>query len=308
MDHYQRSLQNTFSAHPLNRAAERRLDKEWLDAQLSSPQTRIIPVWRLQNLFLDEQTPLFLESKNAKSLLDLAESNTFLGKDAGKNYFAIGLPTKDSSIPERFSALGKFLELKMFGAFLGPREGALYAYARAMVYWHQRHRFCGDCGSPTASVIGGHQRDCTNDQCKQLHFPRTDPSVIVLVTHEDKCLLGRQPMWPKKMYSTIAGFVEPGESIENAVVREVQEETGVLVGEIHYQSSQPWPFPSSLMLGFHATAIDPAIHLKDDELEDARWFSREEVMEGKQNKTLKLPSIISISRYLINDWLNITAT
>ncbi len=306
MDHYQRSLQNTFSAYTLNRATDQRLNEEWLKTQLTAPQTCLMPVWRLQNLFLDERNPIFLEAKDAGNLVEMADSIIFLGVEDGKNYFALGLPPQDASIPERFASIGKFLELKMFGAFLGAREGALYAYARAMVYWHQRNQFCGDCGSPTVSVIGGHQRNCTNEQCKQLHFPRTDPSMIVLVTHEDKCLLGRQPVWPKKMYSTIAGFVEPGESIESAVVREVQEETGVLVGEICYHSSQPWPFPSSLMLGFHAKAIDPTIHLKDNELEDARWFSREEIWEGKQNKTLKLPSIISISRCLINAWLDAT--
>ena len=174
--------------------------------------------------------------------------------------------------------LGQFQELRQVAALLDAPDAAILAHARAMAYWHQRHRFCGDCGSPTESREGGYVRVCSNAQCGQHHFPRSDPAIIVLVESGNRCLLGRKSSWPAGQYSTIAGFVEPGECIEGAVIREVSEETGVQVGEIHYQSSQPWPFPSSLMLGFRARAVESTIRVDQDELrrEDAQWFTREE--------------------------------
>jgi NAD+ diphosphatase len=171
-----------------------------------------------------------------------------------------------------------------------------------MAYWHQRHRFCGDCGSPTKPRQGGYLRLCTNPQCGQHHFPRSDPAIIVLVEFGNRCLLGRKPSWPEGLYSTIAGFVEPGECIESAVIREVREETGVQVGEIHYQSSQPWPFPSSLMLGFRARAADPTIQVDQDELQDAQWFTREQIRSGLLERRLHLPTSISVSHRLIEGW------
>ena len=165
-------------------------------------------------------------------------------------------------------------------------------------------RFCGNCGSQTAIREGGYMRVCTNDDCGQRHFPRMDPAIIVLVTCGERCLLGRKPVWPEGMYSTIAGFVEPGESIEDAVVREVREETGVEVAEMCYRSSQPWPFPTSLMLGFRARAKSEAIRVEQDELEDARWFTRAEMQEALDQDRLRLPPAISISRRLIEDWFD----
>jgi len=187
---------------------------------------------------------------------------------------------------------------------LDEHDCALLAYAKAMVYWHDRHRFCGDCGSPTVSVDGGFMRVCTDEQCGQQQFPRTDPAIIVLVTSGNRCLLGRQPSWPKGMYSTLAGFVEPGESLEATVIREVREETGVEVAEMRYFASQPWPFPSSLMLAFTAQAASETIHLGQDELEHARWFTREEMRDMLQQGTLKLPFKLAISFHLIENWFD----
>lgn len=147
---------------------------------------------------------------------------------------------------------------------------------------------------------GGNTRRCTSPDCNQVLFPRTDPAIIVLVTDDDHCLLGRQPSWPEGRYSTIAGFVEPGESLEDAVRREVYEETNIHVGDIRYHSSQPWPFPSSLMLGFIAQAVSEEIHLNDGELEDARWFSREELASGR----VGLPFRISIARRLVDHFIH----
>src|SRR5262249_4560440 len=154
---------------------------------------------------------------------------------------------------------------------------SLLAYARGLMHWHARHGFCGVCGSRTESASAGHVRKCTNPDCGASHFPRTDPAVIMLVHDGDKALLGRQKVWPQGMYSTLAGFVEPGESLEETVRREVYEETGIAVGEVVYHSSQPWPFPASLMIGFHAEARSRTINRVDSELEDAGWFSRAEL-------------------------------
>jgi len=187
---------------------------------------------------------------------------------------------------------------------LDEHNCALLAYAKAMVYWHERHRFCGSCGSPTASVDGGFMRVCAGEQCGQQQFPRTDPAIIVLVTSGNRCLLGRQPSWPKGMYSTLAGFVEPGESLEAAVIREVREESGVEVAGMGYFASQPWPFPSSLMLGFTAQAASETIHLGPDELEHARWFTRKEMRDMLQQGTLKLPFKLAISFHLIENWFD----
>jgi NAD+ diphosphatase len=194
--------------------------------------------------------------------------------------------------------------LRRVAPLLDRHTAGLLAYAQAMAYWHHRHRFCGVCGHLTESVQGGHLRVCTDPACRANHFPRTDPAIIVLVTHGERCLLARQAHWPAKRYSIIAGFVEPGESLEDAVAREVKEETGVALRAITYQSSQPWPFPKSLMVGFFAEAVDPRIHRHDGELEDVRWITRTALRTALECGQLGLPSPISISRRLITRWFD----
>ncbi|MEN9705707.1 MAG: hypothetical protein RLZZ393_1586 [Pseudomonadota bacterium] len=190
-----------------------------------------------------------------------------------------------------------FTELRPLAANLPADEAALLAYARGLSVWRANHRHCGRCGHPTTPTRAGHALACT--ACGRETFPRIDPAIIVLVRHGDRALLGRQPSWPPGRYSTIAGFVEPGESLEDAVRREVREETGVGVGTVHYHSSQPWPFPSSLMLGFTAEGDGAPPRTQDDELEDARWFTREEIRRGD----VLLPPPEAISRRLIEAWL-----
>jgi len=189
-------------------------------------------------------------------------------------------------------------ELRPLANELTPAEAGLVAYARALYLWHGNHRFCGRCGAPTRSERAGHMRRCTS--CDQQSFPRLDPAIIVLVHDGERALLGRQASWQPNRYSTIAGFVEPGESLEDAVRREVEEETGVRVHAIVYHSSQPWPFPASLMLGFIARADYAPPQLRDGELEDARWLTRAQLRAGE----VHLPPREAIARQLIDHWLH----
>jgi NAD+ diphosphatase len=191
----------------------------------------------------------------------------------------------------------------MVGGQLPAQEAGILAYARGMTYWRHRHRFCGVCGAPNESASAGHVMRCTNAACATDHFPRLDPAIIVLVSDGARALLGRQSTWPEGRYSTIAGFVEPGESLEDAVAREVLEETGVHVSEADYHSSQPWPFPASLMIGFSARADGAQIPRADEELEDVRWFSRADIAAGLAG----LPPSQSVSYRLIEDWYDADA-
>lgn len=194
---------------------------------------------------------------------------------------------------------------------LDAGELAAYGGARSLVGWHARHRFCARCGSPTRLARGGWQRDCMNDACRAEHFPRVDPVTIMIVEHEGRMLLGRQPRFPAGSYSALAGFVEPGETIEEAVAREVWEEAGVRVRDVSYVFCQPWPFPSSLMIGCHAYADDPAIRIDETELEDARWFTRadvEDAMEaigrGEAGAAFRAPPRFAVAHHLFRWWVD----
>jgi NAD+ diphosphatase len=238
---------------------------------------------------------------DANKFIATAESIVLLGEDEDKTYFAVGLPAGDGT---PLGGMGKFRNLRWAAALLGERECASLAYAKSMVLWHHQHRFCSTCGSPTENVSGGHARACTDAECGQTHFPQMSPAIIVLVTLGDRCLLGRKPEWPRGLYSTLAGFVEPAESLEAALIREVREESGVEVASMRYFASQPWPFPNSLMLAFTAQAARDEIRVDADELEDARWFTREEIRDGLAQGTFRLPLELSISFHLIENWFD----
>jgi NAD+ diphosphatase len=196
--------------------------------------------------------------------------------------------------------MGAFADLRAVSGLLPPGEASVLAHARGLMHWRVKHRFCGVCGAPCEPRSAGHVMACT--ACNAQHFPRTDPAVIMLVVRGEYCLLGNAPRFANAMYSTLAGFVEPGESLEEAVRREVQEEVGVTVGAVHYHSSQPWPFPSSLMVGFHAEALSEEITIDAEELRDARWFHRDQ-MRNPRDHGFSLPRGDSVARRLIEDWL-----
>ncbi len=310
MDHFSRSSLNFFVSRSVDRMTTRRLDAEWIRQRIRDRRTRIVPVWRSRNLLAGEEAlkPVLLSAADLEHLPGLEESVVLLGQDGDTVYFAVELPAESEDDPGRFGQGADFRELREVGPLLDSEDGALLAYARGIIYWHRHHQFCGDCGSLTRSADGGHTRVCTNYACRRKHFPRTDPAIIVLVTRSENgdeyCLLGRQPAWPDGMRSAIAGFVEPGESLEQAVVREVREETNVTVGRVNYHSSQPWPFPSSIMLGFTAEALSSEITLLDGELQHAGWYTRDQLVKGLADGSLRVPRRVSIAYRLVEDWFD----
>jgi NAD+ diphosphatase len=318
-----------YYAHPgFERAGLRRRETEWIRARLLDPDSMFVPVWRSQNLVVEieggEPQAAVLGFEAIGSLLGaLAQAEVeerlvrgefvFLGVVNERPHFALDLSSHEEPLEAlRSPALAaagiaeagvRFADLRQLAGRLAREEGSLLALARAMLFWHSRHRFCGMCGAPTQSEEAGHMRRCTDPACKAMHFPRTDPAVIMLVTDGERALLGRNKNFVPGMYSTLAGFVEPGESLEDAVAREVREETAIEVGAVHYHSSQPWPFPANIMLGFYAEATSSDITVDYGELEDARWFERDWLRSHVDDDTFRLPRRDSIARRLIGDWL-----
>jgi len=297
-----------FSGLNLDRAHHRRTDEDWLDNARKLARARYLAVWRDRNLIRPGDPPSahFLSAEEAADLLELAAEIAFLGEINGETYFAPDLSHVDepmSPLPDQAS----FEDLRFHATYMNPDEAGLLAYARGLMYWHRTHQFCGACGSPTESREAGHTRVCTNDECGRSHFPRTDPAVIMLITREENggevCLLGHNARFKGLRYSTLAGFVEPGETLEDAVAREVFEETGVRITDVRYQASQPWPFPASLMLGFRGRATNAEINVDNDELVDAQWFTPDQVREMAAGGETLPPAGLSISRWLIDTWL-----
>jgi len=288
---------NIFANAPLERASHLRKDQDWLIQASRCESARFVPVFQGKILLSREPRPSWvLLNVGQMAALNLgSDTSLFLGLAGPTPFFAFTVPGESQ---QRLLALGEFVSLRTVGTVLSADQAAVLAYARAMVLWQQEHRFCNRCGSAVSTQQGGHVLACSDETCGKMLFPRLDPAIIVLVGQGDRCLLGRQASWPPGRYSTIAGFVEPGESIEDAVAREVFEETGVRTADARYHSSQPWPFPSSLMLGFHAQALSSEIALIDGELEEARWFDRRELVSGE----LLLPPAVSISYRLIQSW------
>jgi NAD+ diphosphatase len=285
-----------FAGSPIDRADHIRTD----DAALAELMN-----WRARVLMMDGLLPGVDDQGGLVwgSLADVAPEAelVFLGLMDGKAHFAPVPPAGADGPAYAMPSAWQVMQL------LSPPDLAIYGGARSLVDWHARHRFCARCGAPTKLVKGGWQRHC--DGCGADHFPRTDPVTIMLVEHEDRLLLGRQPRFPPKMYSALAGFVEPGETIEEAVAREIHEEAGVRVRDVRYIASQPWPFPSQLMIGCTSVADNPELTIDTTELEDARWFTRAELEEARAageagTELLYFPRPFAIAHHLIAWWLD----
>jgi NAD+ diphosphatase len=316
-----------YYAHPgFERAGLRRREPDWIRERVADPASVFVPVWRSHNLVIElaEGEPraacltveavvaVYGEIGDVDERLARGEV-VFLGVIDERAHFALDVSPVETALDmlrsPALAAAGiaeagiRFADLRQLAGRLERQEGALLAFARAMLLWHSRHRFCGLCGSPTRSEEAGHMRRCTDPACHAMHFPRTDPAVIMLVTDGDRALLGRNKNFVPGMYSTLAGFVEPGESLEDAVAREVREETAIAVSAVHYHSSQPWPFPANIMLGFYAEAASSEIAVDYSELEDARWFERSWLLSHVDDDSFRMPRRDSIARRLIGDWL-----
>ena len=286
---------NTFAGAFVDRAGLQRDDVEWINRAASDPQSRFVPIWDDRCLASGEPLRAGLLAGGDLAAFLGDQEQIFLGLFRERPTFALRIESEQT----RLAPFGEFHDLRYLGGVLPADEANLVAHARALVTWHQTHRHCSHCGAPLRNKSAGNSRICTDSRCARQVFPRVDPAIIVLVSMGDRCLLGRKADWPEGRFSTIAGFVEPGESLEDAVRREVREETNIDVDNIHYHSSQPWPFPQALMLGFHAIATTDDIQLLDGELAEAAWFTRKEIESGYP----KLPFKLSIARRLVDDWL-----
>jgi NAD+ diphosphatase len=299
------SRPNVYTGSPLDRATLRRDDEAFITAALADPESLFAPVWRARNLMrhVAEGRPeaVFLSGAAAAALHVQADAWAFLGLQGPKPIFALDFSSADDPLPLLPPEFGDFTDLRAVAGTLPNPDASILAHARGLLHWRGRHRFCGACGGACAPRSAGNVMVCT--ACNAQHFPRTDPAVIMLVHREGRALLGHSTRFPKAtMYSTLAGFVEPGETLEEAVRREVQEESGIVVGNVHYHSSQPWPFPGNIMLGFYAEGLTEEITIDPAELKDARWFSRQEIRD-RESLGFDLPRVDSIARRLIEDWL-----
>lgn len=314
-----------YTQSTVDRADHIRKDVDELNKLWNTEEARIVPVWKDKSLVVTGAThpgalAAFLSAKNTA----YSGQRVFLGLDEEIPYFALDVSSLDEQQASDLARQSltrdgeqhdsEFLDLRQAGPLLSAQDGSLLAYARGLIYWNANTAYCTRCGSGMDTNNGGHVRSCSNAECGYQAFPRTDPAVIMLVTYtptdgsEPLCLLGRSPSWPDGVYSTLAGFVEPGESLETAVQREVREEVSVETTDVKYVASQPWPFPRSIMLGFEAIATTTDIKCDPDEIADAKWFTREQLKGfgnwGDETPGNKLPRPDSIARFLIDRWLD----
>jgi NAD+ diphosphatase len=297
-----------FAGNPLDRASEKRADTAWLAAARADKGSRVLPLWKLQPLLLGPEdskrsTELgFVEGALASGLGATDATEVFLGLEGTTAYFARDISALPDPLAAALAGLGHFRDARAAAALLPLQQVAIMGQAKALLDWHKRHGFCSQCGAATLASEGGYRRVCS--RCQTEHFPRTDPAVIMLVTARDHCLLGRNKRFAGGHYSTLAGFVEPGETIEEAVRREVFEEVGVRVNGVRYFATQPWPFPFSLMIGCFAEAETQDISVDGSEILTARWFDRETVRRliGGQSNEISLPRREAIAFHLIRTW------
>jgi NAD+ diphosphatase len=288
-----------FTGMALDRASMERKDPEWVRERLHAPGSRVIAAG---------DDGVLVAGGEAAEIVRLAvdgnelASPILLGLDGGDAVFGVDVGGLAPDALRAVTAGGRFISLREAGMLLAPAEGGLAAYVMALLNWHRRHRFCANCGNPTDVAEAGYLRHCP--RCGANHFPRTDPVVIMTVESDDRLLMGRRAGWPAGRLSVLAGFVSPGESAEEAVCREVEEESGIVARDPVFVASQPWPFPASLMLGFHAVSDGGEPRATDGELDEVRWLSRDAIQEAIDggDPGFQLPGAVSIARFLIDHW------
>ena len=302
---------NTFAGNPLNRSSNERRDRAWLEATLADPDARYLAFRGLDPLVRGGETSPRLAWRTRDALPGIEDSAVLLGVHDGTPHLAVDVSAVGAEALEALAGADAFMGARDAGATLPQDETGILAQARSLLDWHARNGFCATCGDKTVPRLGGDMRRCTT--CGAEHFPRVNPVVIVLVADGDRALLANPTARRAPMYTCVAGFMEPGETIEEAVRREVFEETGVRVGAVRYHSTQPWPFPSSLMIGCHADAASAEIAVDHEEIGDAQWFTRDRVRvalasagEGAGPSTevgFGVPPPFTIAHQLIRAWV-----
>jgi NAD+ diphosphatase len=299
-----------FSGNPLDRVSNEKKDETYPQGLLEDPNGRYLPFWRLSALTSNHgNTGLVWLDQLTRSKVNGAGETVLLGLRDGVPHFAFDLSANADALSDRDIEGAEFSETRGIALALSPQEAGIVAHARSLLDWHNRHRFCSTCGTLTAPRRGGSMRKC--DACGAEHFPRTDPVVIMVVWRDDRCLLGRRPGRPAGNFSSLAGFIEQGETIEEAVRREVREEVGIEIDEVTYFASQPWPFPSNLMIGCFAHASSDDFVTDEDEIAEARWFTRQEVQDAVRGEApeggLIIPNQVAIAHHLLKGWSEMTA-
>lgn len=299
------SFRNAFAGNPLDRASGRRSDADWLAAQLRSPGALVLALRGGDPLVEDGPDGprlAYVPGELGTTLSANGERLLFLGLWNATPVFAVDLAANDPA-PQALAAFGRFEALRPVASTLAPAEASIAGTARAVFEWRRRHGHCANCGQPSRVAEGGWKRLCP--ACGAQHFPRLDPVVIMLPVRGERCLLGRQAAWPAGMHSALAGFVEPGESVDEACAREVREECGLHVEQVRGHSTQPWPFPHSLMIGLIAQVADGEARPVDGELEAVRWVERDEarrMVEGATVDGVSAPQPLAIAHQLLRAW------
>ena len=296
---------NTFAGNPLDRCSYRRTDGAWLAERLADPASLAVVLWNGKPMLEDSKSGTliaYLQAKTAVALAGGAEQTLFMGLWHEVAVFAVDLDGAADPADGPLQGLGRFEDLRVAAPNMPVGDAAIAATAKSMFEWRRKHQFCASCGAPSKVAEGGWKRVCP--ACKAQHFPRTDPVVIMLAVNGERCLLGRQAAWPKTMYSALAGFLEPGETIEEACARELYEEASVRVTSVRYHSTQPWPWPSSLMIGLIADIEDGEAVPDNIEIDEVRWFTREETraMLRGELADAKAPGSLAIASQLIRAW------